>query len=85
MHEFSWVWKTNLPIVLIFGTIQNEPKQAEMKLWNQQPATSIRNQLFLNHVHKQADFTKPILNGRDIVYLGISKMVFTLEKLEKLI
>ena len=49
-----------------------------------QPTTSY-NQLFLNHVHNQAGFAKPGINGRDFIYLGISKMVFTLGKLERLI
>ena len=56
-----------------------------MKQCNQQPATTIRNQLFLNHVHNQAGFGKPFINGRIFVYLGISKIVFTLGKLERLI
>ena len=30
-------------------------------------------------------FAKPVINGRDFIYLGISKMVFTLGKLERLI
>ena len=56
-----------------------------MKEFNQQPATAIRNQFFLNHVHNQEGFAKPVINGRDFVYLGISKMIFTLGKLERLI
>ena len=52
---------------------------------NPQPATTICNQLFLNHVHNQTGFAKPVINGRDFIYLSISKMVFTLEKLERLI
>ena len=41
--------------------------------------------MFLNHVHNQAGFAKHVINGRDFIYLGISKMVFTLGKLERLI
>ena len=50
-----------------------------------QPTTTIPNQLLLNHVLNQAGFAKPVINGRNFIYLGISKMVFTLGKLEKLI
>ena len=52
-----------------------------------QPTTSFkhRSQLFLNHVHNQAGFAKSVINGRDHIYLGISKLVFTLGKLERLI
>ena len=52
-----------------------------------QPTTSntIRNQLFINHVHKQAGFAKPVINGRDFIHLGILKIVCTLGKLERLI
>ena len=52
-----------------------------------QPTTSNnhRNQLFLNHFHKQAGFAKSIINGGDFIDLVISKMVFTLGKLERLI
>ena len=39
--------------------------------------------MFLNHIHNQAGFAKPVINGRDFFYLGISKMVFTLGKLER--
>ena len=74
-----------LSIVLKFTTIQNEPKWGEMNQCNPQPATTIRNQLFLNHVHNPAGFGKPVINGRGFIYLGISKMVFILEKLERLI
>ena len=51
-----------------------------MKLCNPQPATTIRNQLFLNHVHNQTGFGEPFINRRGFIYLGISKMVFTLGK-----
>ena len=52
-----------------------------------QPTTSFKHlsQLFLNHVHNQAGFVKSVINGRDHIYLGISKLVFTLGKLERLI
>ena len=56
-----------------------------MKQCNPQPATAIRNQLFLNHVLNQAAFASPVINGRDFIYLGISKLVFSLGKLERLI
>ena len=56
-----------------------------MKQCNPQPETTIRNQLFLNHVHNQVGFAKPVMNGQDFIYLGISKMSFTLWKLERLI
>ena len=65
--------------------IRYNSKRAEIKQCNQQPATTIRNQLFINHVHNQAGFAKPVINGRDFIYLRISKMVFTLRKLERLI
>ena len=52
---------------------------------NPQPATTIRKQLFLNLVYNQAGFSKSIIKGRDFVYLGISKMIFTLGKLEMII
>ena len=68
-----------------FAIIQNTPKRAEMKQCNPQPATTICNQLFLNHFHNQAGFAKPVINGRDFIYLGILKMVFTLGKFERLI
>ena len=29
------------------------------------------------HVHNQADFDNPFINGRSFVFLGISKMSFT--------
>ena len=32
---------------------------------------------------KQADFAKAVVNGRDLIYLGISKTVFTLRKLDQ--
>ena len=85
MHEFSEVWKTHLSNVLKFAIIKNEPKRAEMKYCKPEPATTICNRLFLNHVHNQAGFSKPVINGRDFIYLGISKTVFTLSKLERLI
>ena len=56
-----------------------------MRSCNPRPATTIRNQLFLNHVHNQAGFGKLITNGRGFIYLEISKMVFTLGKLKRLI
>ena len=57
-----------------------------MKKCNPQPATTIRNQLLLNHVHNHAGFAKPVISGREFIYLGmISKMVFTLGTLEGLI
>ena len=39
------------------------------------PATTIHDQLFLNHVHNQAGFDKSVIKGRDFIYLDISKMV----------
>ena len=54
-----------------FATIQNEPKR------NPQLATTIRDRLFLNHVHNQAGFGKPVIKGGGFIYLGISKMVLT--------
>ena len=56
-----------------------------MKSCKPEPVTTIRNQLFLNHVHNQAGFGKPVINWRDFIYLGISNMVFTVGKLERLI
>ena len=32
---------------------------------------------FSSHVHNQAGFDNPYINGKDFVYLGISKMSFT--------
>ena len=77
--NFHMVWKADiyLSIVLKFATIQNKTKQAKMKQCIPQPARSIHEQLFLNHVHNQAGFHKPVINGRSFIYLGISKMVFT--------
>ena len=38
-----------------------------------QPKTRNKNSLsiFPYHVHKQADFEYPFINGRDFIYLGI--------------
>ena len=41
--------------------------------------------MFLNHVHNQAGFGKPVNNGRRFIYLGILKTVFPFGKLERLI
>ena len=35
-------------------------------------------------VLSQAGFSKPVINGRDFIYLGFSKMVFPLGKSERL-
>ena len=35
--------------------------------------------------HNQAGLAKSVVNGQDFIYLGISKMGFTLGKLERLI
>ena len=32
--------------------------------------------LFIYHVHNQADFDNLFINGRDVIYLDISKMIF---------
>ena len=32
--------------------------------------------IFPYHVHNQSDFDKPFINGRDFIYLDISKMGF---------
>ena len=87
MYEFSYVSATDiyLSIVLKFATIQNETKRAEMKKCNRQSTITIRKQLFLNQVHDQAGFGRPVINGRDFIYLDISKIVFTVRKLERLI
>ena len=43
-----------------------------------QPTTSNNNspQVFPYHVHNQADFDNPFINGRGFAYLFISKMNF---------
>ena len=46
---------------------------------------TIHNQLLLNHVFNQAGFANPVINGRDFIYFGILKMVFTLGKTERVI
>ena len=33
--------------------------------------------IFPYHVHNQAGFDNPFINGRGFIYLGISKMSFT--------
>ena len=64
-YEFLWVWKKDVYIsaVLEFATIQNEPN-------NLRPIVSC-------HVYNQENFGKPVINWRDFIYLGISKMSFT--------
>ena len=37
------------------------------------------------YVHNQEGFAKPVINGKDFTYFGISKMAFTIGKLERLI
>ena len=43
-----------------------------------QPTTSSNNlrTIFPYHVHHQADFDNPFINGRGFIYLGISKITF---------
>ena len=69
--------------------ICNNSKRTEARINEvMQPTTSnnhIRNQMLLNHVLNQASFAKPVINGRDFIYLGISKMIFSLGNLERLI
>ena len=36
--------------------------------------------VFPYHVHDQTDFDNPFINGRDFIYLSISKMTFTFLK-----
>ena len=38
---------------------------------------TIWDPLFLNHVHNQASFGKPVIKGRGFIYLGMSKMLLT--------
>ena len=33
--------------------------------------------IFTYHVHNQAGFGNPFINGRGFIYMGISKMSFT--------
>ena len=42
-----------------------------------QPSTRNNDQLFLNHVHSQAGFGKPVIKAGGFINLGISKIVFT--------
>ena len=44
-----------------------------------QPTTSNNDSrpIFPYHVHNQAGFDNPFINGRGFIYLGISKMSFT--------
>ena len=64
----------NLLALLKFATTQNELKRAERK---PQPATTIHNN-FPYYVHNQTCFDNPFINGRGLIYLGISKMSFML-------
>ena len=52
-----------------------------------QPKTSnnYSQPIFPRLFHNQAGFDKLVINRRDLIYLDISKMVFTLKKLEKLV
>ena len=54
-----------------------------LELWNLSltPITSNNDSqpVFPYHVHNQADFDNPFINGRGFIYLGISKMSFTFE------
>ena len=51
--------------------------------WNkltQPPTSNSRSQsIFPDHVHNQAGFDNPFINGRGFIYLGISKLSFTLQ------
>ena len=49
-----------------------------------QPATSNNSRpIFPHHVHNQADFDSPFINGRGFFYLGIFKMSFTFKYLQE--
>ena len=39
--------------------------------------------VFPCHVHNQADFDNPFINGRGFIYLGNSKMSFTFKYLQE--
>ena len=64
-------------ILLNFPTIQNEPKQTEMKYCNRDPAKTIREQLFFTMVSA----TKQVLSSPllDFIYLNVLKMGFTFQ------
>ena len=63
----------------------NQTKTRRNEVMQPTTSTVICNQLFLNHTHNQAGFTKPFIDGKDFIYLGILKKVSTLGKLERLI
>ena len=50
-----------------------------------QPTTSNNSSqpIFPYHVNNQADFDNAFINGRGIIYLGISKMSFTFKYLQE--
>ena len=52
-----------------------------------QPTTSNNHSQHIvpKHVHNQVGFDNPVINERGFIYLDISKMVFTLGKLERLV
>ena len=64
---------------LKFATVQNEPKQAETKKCNSQPAIYNSRPFVPYYVHNQVGFGKPVIKGRSFIYLGISKMGFSFQ------
>ena len=67
----------NLSAVLTFAKTQKWTKTIRNEVM--QPTTSNNDSrpIFPYHVHNQADFDNPFINGRGFIYLGISKMSFT--------
>ena len=85
------------PMIWIFLAVKNkwlnlfEKIRKELK-WTKknrnevmQPTTSTNDSrpIFPYHVHNQADFDNPFINGRGFIYLGLSKMSFTFQYLQE--
>ena len=51
--------------------------QKELKLMQPTTSSSHSRSIFPYHVHSQAGFGNPFINGRGFIYLGISKLSFT--------
>ena len=51
--------------------------QKELKLMQPTTSSSHSRSIFPYHVHNQAGFGNPFINGRGFIYLGISKLSFT--------
>ena len=57
--------------------IGNDSKRIKTSRNEVMQSSTIRDQLFLNHVHNQARFGKPVIKAGGFINLGILKMVFT--------